>query len=556
MYSSSPADSPKHSYSPPFMTRHTYTSPPGSPKRGSSPVPPQSYNSSPYSSPKRSLSAPNSPQRSVRKELLSPRSIFRLWQNSSRKNNGDNKSLRPSSPYLMVDNNRDAQHNEREIKMEDKTLRQHVRPEHDIRIITPENGTVSDLCTSKQSTVPQPPSRELSSSPHLQRQGSLPTQTTQYSHPCHPSILGSYLQIYRQSSLPEEDMEESLHSSSVTTSDQQLYRWITRQSQPPQPLTCPYDELFKQASMQESRYKSKPIAQRTHSLPPETNENNQNFINSLKGVTTSQSKESTKPKSEEYLVNKTSSQSNAVFRQASLPETSSLSRSPQRRPPPPAVPDVLPRRPSLGTPSQKKLLQQNSIDRDPQQQERDTPTPPQLQRDTPTPPQLQRDTPTPPQLQRDTPTPPQLHRDTPTPPQQQTGKKISPQRTPPPLPPNKPKYIPKPSESTSQKANIPLQSIGDSNTEGEKESKPTFCAGDSTSKDRAAVKLSSSCTKDSKSKGKMALEHPAVGTGGSSDENKRASCISTSCINKFPSVPDHEIPEPPAETTEQVPQKT
>ncbi|XP_068215526.1 serine/arginine repetitive matrix protein 1-like, partial [Palaemon carinicauda] len=314
---SSPLPSPKNSFMPSFGTRHSYTSPPGTPKRSISPISFGKRSTSPCSSPKKVASAPNSPQHSG--SSYSPKNIFRkcsLWNLS--KNNSQSKSSKSNSDHQAVDNDTDALKNKTE-----ESSKQPFKQE-----------------VTKQTSLPL----QLSSNQQIYRQSSLPHQHTQsqLTPQYQPSGYGTYLHIYRQSSLPEEEHEESLqiYVSPFSSPQNQRYRWITchppsnnqhlQQSELP---PCPYDELFKQASLQDTRQKTTPAK--------ENNSNSKvNNINSVNNPD-EQEKRVSRQSSLDHDIKSVKEPRKPFTRQTSLPERTlnSNTNSPQRRPPPPPIPE-------------------------------------------------------------------------------------------------------------------------------------------------------------------------------------------------------------------------
>lgn len=302
--SSSSINSPKH-------TLHTYTSPPSSPSRSVSPSGSQKRKTSPLPSPKHLSSTPNSPQHTVTK--TSPKSFFRqctLWVQSARKSSENNASKENAAHKETVDSNSNPK--------QSKTTE--MKPE----VLA--NGSVKQV--SPQHT------QDVSLSDPLSTDISLPQQYSDYSPYTQPAIMKSYVHIYRQSSLPEEESEESLRLSvsPFSSPQHQRYKWITRHTVPPPTIPCPYNELFKQASLQESRYKpNKTPYQQTSISVPQLNKN----------IHTS----SSQGNSEEYhkrectrvsSLNSTCSVSDMpekhVPRQSSLPERSTLTVTGQYQP--------------------------------------------------------------------------------------------------------------------------------------------------------------------------------------------------------------------------------
>ncbi|XP_063589537.1 serine/arginine repetitive matrix protein 2-like isoform X2 [Penaeus indicus] len=302
--SSSSINSPKH-------TLHTYTSPPSSPSRSVSPSGSQKRKASPVPSPKHLSSTPNSPQHTVTK--TSPKSFFRqctLWVQSARKSSENNSSKENAAQKETVDSNSNPK--------QSKTTE--MKPEVLV------NGSVKQVSPLH--------TQDVSLSDPISTDISLPQQYSDYSPYTQPAIMKSYVHIYRQSSLPEEESEESLRLSvsPFSSPQHQRYKWITRHTVPPPTIPCPYNELFKQASLQESRYKpNKTPYQQTSISVPVLNKN----------IHTS----SSQGNSEEYRkrectrvssLNSTYSVSDMpekhVPRQSSLPERSTLTVTGQYQP--------------------------------------------------------------------------------------------------------------------------------------------------------------------------------------------------------------------------------
>lgn len=244
--SSSSINSPKH-------TLHSYTSPPSSPSRSVSPSGSQKRKASPVPSPKHLSSTPNSPQQTVTK--TSPKSFFRqctLWVQSARKSSENNASKENAAQKEAVDSNSNPK--------QSKTTE--MKPE----VLA--NGSVKQVSPihTQDTSLSDPLSTDIS----------LPQQYSDYSPYTQPAIMKSYVHIYRQSSLPEEESEESLRLSvsPFSSPQHQRYKWITRHTVPPPTIPCPYNELFKQASLQESRYKpNKTPYQQTSISVPQLNKN-------------------------------------------------------------------------------------------------------------------------------------------------------------------------------------------------------------------------------------------------------------------------------------------
>ncbi|XP_064107506.1 serine/arginine repetitive matrix protein 2-like isoform X1 [Macrobrachium nipponense] len=319
----SPLPSPKNTFIPTFGTRHSYTSPPGTPTRSTSPVGSSRRSSSPCSSPKKVSSAPNSPQHSG--SSYSPKNIFRkcsLWNHS--KNNSQSKSSKSNSDHHDVDNYTDSLKNKKE--------------EHSKQPVKQE--------ITKQTSLPLQPTQRLSPNQQIYRQNSLPQQhsQSQLTPQYQPSSYGSYLHIYRQSSLPEEEPEESLqiYVSPFSSPQNQRYRWVTchvptnnQHSQESELPPCPYNELFKQASMQEPRHETS---------AKQNNVNNSNSkVDNINSVNDSDEKEKKimRQSSLDHYIKTKKEPTKPLTRQTSLPEGSlnANTNSPQRRPPPPPIPE-------------------------------------------------------------------------------------------------------------------------------------------------------------------------------------------------------------------------
>ncbi|KAK7073003.1 hypothetical protein SK128_010757, partial [Halocaridina rubra] len=289
----SPLSSPKHIFTPAIGTRHSYTSPPGSPKRCASPISFSKPGSSPLSSPKKVFSAPNSPQHSSKvRSPYSPKNILKrcsMWA-YSRSNSQSNKNLKANSQSQTVDNDTDSQQNKRDNTKQRLT---------------------------KQYSLPAQSTDQISPTQQVQRQASLndTSNVGSYSH-------GMYFHIYRQASLPEEEAEESLqiHVIPISSPQHQRYRWVTchlstnnQQQQQPDVPSCPYDDLFKHASLQESRHKAETSMQ--------ANENSSNSpVDTLHTSNDKKNKGLLKQSSLEYHFNTYESKKKHLSRQTSLPE--------------------------------------------------------------------------------------------------------------------------------------------------------------------------------------------------------------------------------------------